>query len=160
MGEISISNLNNRYVDFLWLLSIGILLEIDNSVLCKLFSLAQRDGLNDMLINFLISTRDPEWNVQGNSLVHPILPGICPIIYTDKASAAAALKNYLEKFWYKGHSSSGWYEAHKSKENTYAGYWSFESAAVVKLLKLDDSMFKDNAYYPYDLVHWKNNMPG
>ena len=47
------------------------------------------------------------------------------------------------------------YEAHKSSQNIYYGYWSFEAGAIAKILNLDDSNLKDVPYYPYDLVHYK-----
>ncbi|MGR5908923.1 PoNe immunity protein domain-containing protein [Bacillus paranthracis] len=44
------------------------------------------------------------------------------------------------------------------KEPGYVGYWSFETAAIVKILGLDDTSLKDNNHYPYDLAHYKNEM--
>ena len=38
------------------------------------------------------------------------------------------------------------------------GYWSFESGALVKVLGLDDSSLKGLPYYPYDMVHWNDNI--
>ncbi|MEH7450841.1 PoNe immunity protein domain-containing protein, partial [Bacillus toyonensis] len=46
-----------------------------------------------------------------------------------------------------------WYDAHENKHDIYSGYWSFESGAIAKILKLDDSTLKDSSYYPYDMVH-------
>jgi len=151
-GEIVISDLNNRYVQFLWLLSLGILLNVDDFLLDRLLLLVRRDGLNDKLINFLIKSRNPEWDVVANSYLHPIpYRTFDQILYVDKLSATEGLKQYLEKSWYKGHGGCGWHDGHKSKQNIYSGYWSFESAAIVKILNLDDSDFKDNKYYPHDL---------
>lgn len=155
-GEIFVSNLHNRYVDFLWLFSIGILLEMDDVLLKRLIYLVERDNLNDRLIDFLIEFRYSEWNGKSTSFLHDNpYKAFDQIINTNKLAATERLKQYLEKEWYKGHNDIGWYESHKSKENIYSGYWSFESAAIVKIMELDDSSFKDNIYYPYDLVHWK-----
>jgi hypothetical protein len=60
---------------------------------------------------------------------------------------------------------NGWLAAHvrysgfrtldKIDENFgYTGYWSFESALMVKLWDIDDSSFRDHPHYPGDLVHW------
>lgn len=38
--------------------------------------------------------------------------------------------------------------------NHFKGYWAWEAALVVKFFGIDDSSFKDNEYYPYDLVHY------
>ena len=62
----------------------------------------------------------------------------------------------MEKEWFKGHYDYEWKNAHK--EPGYVGYWSFETAAIVKILGLDDTSLKDNNHYPYDLAHYKNEM--
>ena len=38
------------------------------------------------------------------------------------------------------------------------GNWLWDCAAIVKILKLDDSELKDNPHYPYELAHYKNEM--
>ncbi len=40
-------------------------------------------------------------------------------------------------------------------KNLICGYWSFETAAIVKILGLDDTSLKDNNHYPYDLALYK-----
>jgi hypothetical protein len=37
------------------------------------------------------------------------------------------------------------------------GYWSFETAAIVKIIGLYDSSFRDPQYYPRDLISIDNN---
>ncbi|AUS05351.1 PoNe immunity protein domain-containing protein [Pseudotamlana carrageenivorans] len=67
------------------------------------------------------------------------------------------IKQFLEKDFYHKHMNL--YDSHKSKWNIYCGYWSFEAAAVVKIMNLDDSSFIDNQYYPKDLVHKLKEAP-
>ena len=55
--------------------------------------------------------------------------------------------------WYQHHKSASWYDSHKSKNNTYRGYWCFEIAALSKIFGIDDKDFALNPYYPYDLAH-------
>ena len=55
--------------------------------------------------------------------------------------------------WYN--EDCGCYEAHKSKQNIYYGYWSFEAGAIAKILKINDTQLRDTQYYPYDMVHYK-----
>ena len=54
-----------------------------------------------------------------------------------------------------------WYNSHLDLENqnSYVGYWSFEAAALVYLLDLDDSSLHKYLFYPKDIVAWarKNN---
>ena len=68
------------------------------------------------------------------------------------------IKNYLSKNWYNANVES--YNAHNLSNNNYYGYWSFEVGAIVKLLGLDDTILKDMKYYPYDLVHYKEERDG
>jgi hypothetical protein len=71
----------------------------------------------------------------------------------NKEEAEIKLKEYLKKYWYKNHSDTYWYNNHNSKYNTYFGYWSFESAAIVKIKKMGNNIFKDIKYYPYDFIN-------
>jgi len=77
---------------------------------------------------------------------------IIKIALHDKDKEAASKR--LEKF--KGHYDFGWRNAHK--EPGYYGFWSFDTAALAKILGLDDSALKNNNHYPYDLAHYKNGM--
>lgn len=62
----------------------------------------------------------------------------------------------MEKEWFKGHYDYDWKNSHK--EPGYVGYWSFETAALTKILELDDTSLVNNNHYPYDLAHYKNSM--
>ena len=59
----------------------------------------------------------------------------------------AVLNEYLSKR-YDAHSDYAWYNYHLRKTDTYCGYWSFESAAVAKILKLDNGKIYNLDYYP------------
>lgn len=59
----------------------------------------------------------------------------------------AEIKKYLDG-WYEARKGYAWYDSHLSDSDTYCGYWSFESAAIVQMLKLDDASLKQNEYYP------------
>ena len=61
----------------------------------------------------------------------------------------------MEKEWLEGHASYGWKTAHKKVG--YVGLWSFESAALAKILALNDEKLKSSSHYPYDLAHYKSN---
>ena len=55
--------------------------------------------------------------------------------------------------WYRHHKDAYWYNAHRSKNDTYCGYWCFEIAALSQIFGVDDSGFAQNPYYPYDVAH-------
>ena len=150
---------SNGYVQMVQMLSIGIMLEIDNSDFNSLVNLVIKDNPNDFLIDFLIHYRRPDWEIKNIGFQFPkpykVLTELIDLSKKDKQKAVERLGKYLQKEWYKGHSDCGWYDAHKSKWNIHIGYWSFESGALVKILGLDDAILKGQLYYPYDMVHWK-----
>lgn len=153
-------NKEGSYVEILRILSIAIMLEIEDEELDKLAELVRRDDLKDYLVDFLIRYRKPDWKQQTETFEFDVpyksLKEVIEFSETDKQKSVERLKVYLEKEWYKGHSDAGWYDSHKSKHNIYSGYWCWESGALVKILGLDDSILKDQQYYPYDMVHWKD----
>jgi Domain of unknown function (DUF1911)/Domain of unknown function (DUF1910) len=58
------------------------------------------------------------------------------------------------KRWYKDLAGCGWYDSHK-EDGGYYGYWSFEAAAAVLLLGIeDDSSLHKYLYYPKHLLAW------
>ncbi|MGK9182158.1 DUF1911 domain-containing protein [Priestia filamentosa] len=146
-----------RYVDLLWVLSIGIMLDVSQIYIIELEKLVEKEKLNDYLIDFLFRYRDENW--EGNTTEFIFADPYESIYYVTNAESrkesVEKLKDYLEKKWYEGHSDTGWYDSHENKNDIYNGYWSFESGAIAKILKLDDSALKDTPYYPYDMVHYK-----
>ncbi|WMY92293.1 PoNi-like cognate immunity protein [Snodgrassella communis] len=146
------------YIDMVWMLSIGIMLEAEPDIFEKLKSLVERDHLNDYLVDFLLQN-STQWRKQTAKFEFPrpykATQDIISLAQTDKTAALERLKKYLQKEWYRGHSDLGWYDGHKSKWNIHTGYWCFESGALAKILGLDDSTLKDQPYYPYDMVHWE-----
>lgn len=153
------TSFENRYVEFLWLLSLSVLLDISKDDLNKILSVAKRDKIEDFITDTIIN------HIQKGGTVHEkikfptpyqSLKEVITLASTDKQKATERLKSYLDKEWYKGHSDTGWYNSHKSDEDIYSGYWSWESGALVKILGLDDSSLKEQQYYPYDMVHWKD----
>ena len=147
------------YIDMVWMLSIGIMLEIEYDMFIKLSDIVKRDDPNDFLIDNLINYRNPLWGIKSDKFMSKIpyqaTKEIISLTKVDKENALNQLKKYLTKEWYKGHSSASWHNSHKHGI-IHFGYWSFESGALVKILGLDDSSLKDTQYYPYDMVHWKD----
>jgi len=146
------------YVDMVWMLSIGIMLNIEDDTFFKLVKLIEKDNPNDFLMDFLINYRVQEWQKKHDSFMfkrpYQATQEIISLGKNDKTKSLERLKNYLKKEWYRGHSDAGWYNSHKHGI-IHFGYWSFESGALVKILGLDDSTLKGLPYYPYDMVHWK-----
>lgn len=72
-------------------------------------------------------------------------------------AAIPPLRRYLET-WYDrnlplGGDGAPGIGAHV-KMIRYQGYWCWEAAAVVVMMDIDDSTFRDHPHYPKDLVDW------
>jgi len=151
---------SNGYIQMVWALSLGVMFNIEDEIFTELVKLVEKDNPNDLLIDYLITYRHPSWQGTSNNFMfkrpYQATEEIISLAQADKTKSLERLKKYVTKEWYRGHSSAGWYDAHKSKWNIHSGYWSFESGALVKILGLDDSSLIDTQYYPYDMVHWKS----
>lgn len=151
-------NKKDSYITVLWIISLQILFNnnSDNEVsYCR--TIIGNYGRNDYLINLMMHYLDNSWEVNGDYFMKDPYKNLDKVIHSDKDRAVLLLKDYLENKWYKAHYEEGWYNSHKSKNDTYFGYWAFETGAIAKILNLDDSCLKDVPYYPYDLVHYKSN---
>ena len=115
----------------------------------------------DYIYDTLIRYRFPDWERTTNQVLYPspyrIAITVTELAEQDKAEAVKRLEKYLKKEWYRGHSDLSWHDDHKYGIN-HDGYWCFESGALVKVLGLDDSSLKGLPYYPYDMVHWNDNI--
>ncbi|MDA1957561.1 PoNi-like cognate immunity protein [Bacillus cereus group sp. BcHK114] len=148
------------YIYMLWIISLGILLETDKKNIERLKKIVDKKNMNDAVIDFLLCASDIGYTNMTNRYYkenpYAKTKEIIELAQTDKKEASKRLQVYMEKEWFKGHYDYEWKNAHK--EPGYVGYWSFETAAIVKILGLDDTSLKDNNHYPYDLAHYKNEM--
>lgn len=167
-GKIHAGNnifLDQYYVhihqEILQYLSLAYLLDIPEIDFKVLVNIIDRDNISDDLYEFIIKARFPnreqkraEKYDKDKSVILKVYDKLRKATkLLDKDEASKLVKQFLEKSYY--HKDMNSYNSHKSKANIYSGYWSFEAAAVVKILNLDDSSFANNQYYPIDLVHFK-----
>jgi hypothetical protein len=143
----------DTYPELLWMLSTAYCLGMKAHEIDPIIKIVNNAAGHDWLVDFLLS------NFGNHVVIHSSL--VFPKPYTslkkavdesDPLKRSAIVKHYLEKEWYPGHKGVYWYDKHKSRHDTFFGYWSFESAAVVKIAGIDDSSFRDNMYYPKDLL--------
>lgn len=148
------------YIYMLWIISLGILLETDKKNIERLKKIVDKKNVNDAVIDFLLCASDIGYtkmtNVYFKENPYAKTREIIELAQTDKKEASKRLQTYMEKEWFRGHYDYEWKNAHK--EPGYVGYWSFETAALAKILELDDTSLKGNNHYPYDLAHYKNEM--
>lgn len=148
------------YLSLIWMISLGILLETDKKNIERLKKIVDKKNVNDAVIDFLLCASDIGYTKMMNRYYkenpYAKTREIIELAQTDKKEASKRLQTYMEKEWFRGHYDYEWKNAHK--EPGYVGYWSFETAALAKILELDDTSLKDNNHYPYDLAHYKNEM--
>ncbi|WP_027622847.1 PoNi-like cognate immunity protein [Acetivibrio clariflavus] len=158
----NVGNAEPWYVDVLRMVSLGILLEVDKKDLKRLACAIEKQKKEDALMDFLLKACDIGWNHNTSEYErknpYAKTAEIIQMALHDKdrEKASKRLQQYIEKEWIKGHNDLDFKNAHK--EPGYVGLWSFEAAALAKILGLDDSALKDNNHYPYDLAHYKNGM--
>ncbi|MCS4533014.1 PoNi-like cognate immunity protein [Neisseria montereyensis] len=152
-GDTPTDNIHfDNYVLVLWMLSLGILLNLEIENYQRIVTVLDNSKRRDYLLEYIIQAKISNRTI-FNDLTYPKHFGFFKKLIENKD--ITTLKNHLEKDWYNSMKLTYWYDNHKSKANTFFGYWSFESGALVKILNLDDSILKDQQYYPYDMVHFK-----
>jgi len=149
----------DAYDQMLWMLSLGYLLDVSEADFKKLVEVIDRDGVKDFLFEFIIRAKLKDRRMIAKESYQEFfgVPNTFEklrqaINKTDKAKVEKLVKEFITKDWYKNHKNASWYNSHKSKHDIYFGYWSFETAAVVKIMGLDDSSFIHCQYYPKDLL--------
>lgn len=156
----------SAYYQMLTMLSLGYLLNIPNEKFQLLVDVVDRDNIKDKLFEFIMLAKLPHRKaIESESyqkffFIPEAFDRLRQIIgSSDKDYATKQLGIYLGEDWYHIQKDTGIKDSHKSKHNIYYGYWSFETAAIVKIMGLDDSSFIDNQYYPKDLVHRQEETP-
>jgi Domain of unknown function (DUF1911)/Domain of unknown function (DUF1910) len=113
------------------------------------------DWKPDYLIGYMLKSKNPEQLIPETVLLPAMYQKLVDITKLNKIDAEKGIAEYLN-VWYTLHKYDPWYDTHK-RQKGFSGYWCWDAAAIVKIMGLDDSSFKDNQYYPYDMVHWKEN---
>ena len=137
----------NAYNENLKMISLGILFNIEQDLLLLVKKKLIENNINDWLYDFLLNDKKENTPLLFSQRFHSLKETV------DNTNKDNSLEKYLKEEWYNKDCEV--FEAHKSIQRIYYGYWSFEAGAVAKILQLDDSSLKDVPYYPYDLVHYK-----
>lgn len=144
------------YIGLVRILSMGVMLSIETRCFDRLEAKILESGLDDYLLNFLLKVIDKKWRLCAKEFVFKDIYEPLRVIIEEpnNSKRIIEIKEYLEQQWYLIHKETAWFDSHKSKQNIYYGYWSYEAGAVAQILNLDDRELKNVQYYPYDLVHY------
>lgn len=112
-------------------------------------------GSQDILIGKVFTLLGHPPKTPADKLVFPKM--YTPLLAVMEAvphDRPALMKKFVEG-WYKSMKPAAWHntDGPDSGEGAYYGYWCFEAALITRLLNIDDSSFRDNIYYPADIVH-------
>ena len=142
----------DNYNKNLKMISLGVLFEGDIVLAKETKAMLDAANIDDWLLSFLLcSWTDIEMENKDVDLIFPKdFSLLQKVVLTH--NRRESLQEYLS-CWYR--EDCGCYEAHKSSQKIYYGYWSFEAGAVAKILNIDDTGMEHVPYYPYDLVHYK-----
>lgn len=147
------------YSELLRIVSISIILEFNgfSTPINDLSQVLNKLNFNDKLISLILKN----YNIKISKNLYwsndTAVKLLVNILEETSDIAIENLKYYLEKVFYSKENLEDAYDSHKSNKGyTFSGYWSWEAGAIVKIMGLDDSSFKDNLYYPYDIVHFKD----
>lgn len=149
-------NRNYGYIELIKVLSLAFLLKVDPKELDLLVKRIRLEEFDDYLVNLLLKEIGADWEKDGQQFEFDgIYNSLKNIMESDSMESCDLLELYLRQEWYDIHRECVWYNTHKSKQNLYDGYWSFEAGAIAKIKKIDDANMKNLAFYPYDLVHYE-----
>lgn len=143
----------DNYVLMLWMISLGLLLEIKDSDFEKIVEVFDDSHQTDYLYDVIISFKLPN-RIINPQVSYPKEYGYLVTFYETRD--VVLLKKYLDNDWYKKMKQTYWYDNDKNRNDVFFGYWSFESAAFMKILGLEDTILQSQQYYPYDLLHWNS----
>ncbi len=145
----------NHYCYMIWMISLAILLRVSEKEITILKTIIREGNIDDELIHFLL--QDNFQNPTKNSYK----PFKSLLAKNIEATSKNVIKKYLDK-WFQNTSILTWHNYKISIETSkyHYGYWCFEAAAVVAILDLDDSSFRENQYYPKDLVDYYRSEKG
>jgi len=152
------------YVRALWLVSLALLLDLDDGHWQRLVALVDNED-EDALLDRLIATRSPGRRI-GTTLCHPRpYAGLLDAV----TGAANAQPDRLARFvegWYAGldrparaglspaaSAQRVWWHGNDDTEGAYFGYWCVEAAAVAKAFGIDDGPCIGLPHYPAALLH-------
>lgn len=139
------------YNKSLWLVSIAILLKVDDQQFNRLLLCIGNEG-EDELFEALVATR-----IKGRKTAKKLIYLKEYHLLLDATKGAHNGIN-IQQFllsWYGNMKDCYWYDNHKGKDGGgFFGYWCWEAAAVSVAYNIDDSQFRDLQYYPKDMADY------
>lgn len=142
----------DEYVQGLWTLSLGILLDIERPTLTRMFAVSatERDAIYARLGRLYGVAPTDHSDVTTLRWPRPYryLQAVATCPAPERVRWAAAFLGV----YYDELDKAYWHGTHWRDGAGFFGYWCFELAAFVKLLGMEDTSFAAHPMYPRDLV--------
>lgn len=152
----------DAHVQLLTILSIGFLCVISKDFFIRLGKIINDDNVIDILFECILASKLNSWKMrqEDDDYTFKLYSNLKKaILQSEKEEAEKLVKIFLERDWIKEQKKAQMLT--EPDKSWYHGAWSFESAAIVAILDLDDSSFRDNQYYPKDLVdYYRSTLKG
>ncbi|CAA6801588.1 MAG: Unknown protein [uncultured Sulfurovum sp.] len=147
-----------NYSDILTYISLAYLLEINEENFQKLVFIRDCVKSRDNILDFIINAKLNDRKVNTRLMKWGKNKRLAKVINAkSKEEAQKLMKEDYLRYWYFSQQALYWHDRHKRNIDIYTGYWSFEAAAITKILGLDDSSYRDNKYYPKDMIKREEN---
>lgn len=137
------------YREWLQLVSLALAFRVDDATFDRVVA-ATEFGWGDRLIDRLIAKRRPAHPI-GESLAFRKIVGPLDDAF-EAADAEKSIRRYLSKWYQSWKGIWGWGGHEFIEKRVYHGYWAFEVLGVVASTGVDDAPFRENEYYPRDLL--------
>ena len=132
------------------IIALGILFEDGIERFQHLINLMDEEKKNDLLFDYLINGCGLKRKFNSDIFFDRDLKfskELIELAQKDREQASKKLVHHLKTKW-----------NNPKKPDDFKGYWIWEYGAISKMFKLDDSKIKNHPNYPYELVHYKNEM--
>lgn len=131
-----------------WVISIAILLDVEDDLFDELVRLLVFQS-GDIFLKALVNLKK-QVDMKAEQFLFPKqYEKLYEILLTKEPIKIA---QYLEKKYYTSFKNTYWYDTHLKDDSGFFGYWSFEIAAFVKKMGIDDWLFRNSIYYPERLA--------
>jgi hypothetical protein len=148
-AQLGVENVARDYIQVIETLAWLVLLGAKKDQLSLFFLESGKPG-QDLLFDALAVKLGFERAIGSEFLLARQYKELAEIIASPVESRPQIVQRYL-KSWMRLHVNG---KAMKLGDDDYTGYWAIETALVVALYGIDDSIFRDNVIYPNELVQY------
>ncbi|WP_117311927.1 PoNe immunity protein domain-containing protein [Stenotrophomonas sp. G4] len=110
-------------------------------------------GIHDGLLERLVAPWAPGRPIPDTATRHLPYRKLFKVFDATPDKRPALMAPYLDE-WYHASRREPYIDQHGEGDISFYGYWSWEAAATTIVLGIDDSSYRDMAFYPKDLADY------